>query len=408
MPCYRKERLIIHYEEQSMSYLGYSIEELVSKGGLFTAREISNQPVLWEETFLKIVTEKERLLVFLEKFRKEENPYIVLTGAGTSAFIGEVLAGPFRKKWGLPCNAIATTDIVTHPENCFFKTRPTLLISFARSGDSPESLQAVRLARKHCNRLYELNITCNAEGGLAKNTVGETSCLFLLPVMANDQSLAMTGSFSSMLLTGLVMMNIQEVDKLSPVVSRVCSMGQTILDKWLTGLKRIAGMDYNRMVFLGSGPLFGAAHESHLKVQELSDGQVICKYDSYLGFRHGPKAVVNNSTLVVYLLSNNHYGRLYELDLIRSVLATAAGEKNVAIGPRYDEQEFCFDLAITFPDWIEEIPEEFLAVPYILPAQIIGFYKSMGLGLSPDCPSKNGSISRVVQGVKVYPANKEN
>lgn len=391
-----------------MSYLNYCIEALLSEGGFHTAREISNQPALWEETFVKLLGEKERLLIFLEKFRKEENPCIVLTGAGTSAFIGEVLAGPFRKKWGIPCSAVATTDIVTHPENCFFKIRPTLLISFARSGDSPESLQTVLLARKHCNRLYELNITCNAEGGLAKNTVGENSCLFLLPVMANDQSLAMTGSFSSMLLAGLVMMNIQEVEKLSPIVSRVCSMGHTILNEWLTGLKRIAGMDYNRMVFLGSGPLSGVAHESHLKVQELSDGQVICKYDSYLGFRHGPKAVVNNSTVVVYLLSNNHYVRLYELDLIRSVVATAAGEKSVAIGYGYDEQEFRFDLAINFPDWIKEIPEEFLAVPYILPAQIIGFYKSLELGLSPDCPSKTGAISRVVQGVKVYPGNKEN
>jgi tagatose-6-phosphate ketose/aldose isomerase len=385
-----------------MEYLNINYENLKLKGGLNTATEIACQPELWKKTFKRVIEEKDGIDNFISKALKDEYPYIILTGAGTSAFIGEALAGTFQKKFGAVCRAVGTTDIITHPENYFIKSKTTLLVSFARSGDSPESVRTAVLARQYCDDIYELNITCNKDGALAKRITEKNSYVFLLPEETNDKSLAMTSSFSSMLLAGLLIAGIKEIDRMDHVVSRICDLGNHILNEYLTGLKNIAEKDFKRMVFLGSGPLFGVAHESHLKVQELSNGEIICKYDSFLGFRHGPKAVVNDATVVVYLLSNNSYANLYELDLIRSVNATGAGEKSVVIGNQYDEKEFRFDLAIRFPGNTDDIPEDFLSVFYVLPAQIIGFYKSLNLGLSPDSPSKSGSISRVVQGVKIY------
>jgi tagatose-6-phosphate ketose/aldose isomerase len=385
-----------------MEYLNMQMEDLVEKGALNTAREIANQPNVWEQTYKRFLEEKESIMQFVQKVWKNDFPYIVLTGAGTSAFIGEALAGPFQKKWRGVTRAVSTTDIITHPENYFVKSRPTLLISFARSGDSPESVAVIEIAKEYCEHLYELNITCNKDGELAKKTLGANSYTFLLPEETNDQSLAMTSSFTSMLLAGLFILNISEMEKMENIIPRVCELGNYILKEYLPGLKKLAETEFERMVFLGSGPLFGIAHESHLKVQELSNGKIICKFDSFLGFRHGPKAVVNDATVIVYLLSNNSYANLYELDLVRSVNTTAAGERSVAIGNDYDENEFQFDLAIQFPGGTHHIPEEFLTVFYILPAQIIGFYKSLSIGLSPDSPSKNGAISRVVQGVKIY------
>ncbi len=385
-----------------MSYLKLKQEELEEKGALHTAREIENQPDLWWKTYLSFLDQKKEIQKFLGKVWENEFPYIIFTGAGSSAFVGEALAGPFQKRWKGVSRAIATTDIITHPENYFIKSRPTLLVSFARSGDSPESLDAVLLAREYCDELHEFNITCNKDGKLAMRSKETNTYVFLLPEESNDQSLAMTSSFSSMLLAGLLLLNINEAEQIKPVVKRVCELGKYILNYHVPRLKAIAEMEFKRMVFLGSGPLFGIAHESHLKVQELSNGEIVCKFDSFLGFRHGPKAVVNDATIVVYLLSNNNYSLLYERDLVRSVNATAAGEKSIAIGNGYDENEFKFDLPVRFPDTMDDIPEEFLPVFYVLPAQIIGFFKSLNLGLSPDSPSKNGAISRVVQGVKIY------
>jgi tagatose-6-phosphate ketose/aldose isomerase len=351
---------------------------------------------------LKLLEEKDQVLKFFGKVWENECPYVILAGAGTSAFIGEVLVGVFQKTWGVSCRAIATTDIITHPKNYLIKDRPTLLISFARSGDSPESVATVELAKEHCDNLYVLNITCNKDGELAKKTGDRNSYVFLLPDDANDLSLAMTSSFSSMLLAGLLMLNIEKIEQLRPIIKKIADFGNYILKEHLPGLKKIAEINCERMVFLGSGPLFGVAHESHLKVQEMSNGKIICKFDSFLGFRHGPKVVVNNSTIVVYLFSNNDYSRLYELDLVKSVNTTAAGNKSVAIGCGNDTKEYEFDLSIHFPDEANDIPEDFLSIFYILPAQIIGFYKSLSLGLDPDSPSKSSSITRVVQGVNIY------
>ncbi|MCK5538527.1 MAG: SIS domain-containing protein [Bacteroidales bacterium] len=389
-----------------MKYLNYPIENLKSCGAYHTAKEICSQPDLWGKTYNKLLVEKDQVLSFLKKFWQNECPNVILTGAGTSAFIGEALAGKFQKDWGVSCRAIGTTDIVTHPKNYFIKTRPTLLISFARSGDSPESVAAVEVAKENCDNLYQLNITCNEDGALAKNTGNKNSCVFLLPEETNDRSLAMTSSFSSMLLAGLLIANIKEIEQMEPLIHKIRDYGIFILEEYLLSLKEIGELNYERMVFLGSGGLFGVAHESHLKVQEMSDGKVICAYDSFLGFRHGPKAIVNDSTVIVYLFSNNPNSNRYELDLARSVNTTAAGEKSVAIGNGYDEEEFNFDFSIQFPKEIVDIPEDFLSVFYVLPAQIIAFYKSLSLKLSPDSPSVNGSISRVVEGVKIYGSDK--
>ena len=385
-----------------MEYLKCDESHLESSGGFYTAKEISRQPELWMETYYKLLNEKEKIKRFLKKVLEKDCSNVILTGAGTSAFIGEALEGPFQKKWGVTTRAIATTDLITHPENYFLRSRPTLLISFARSGDSPESLATVELANKYCDELYKLNITCNKEGELAKRTGTENSYVFFLPEETNDRSLAMTSSFTSMLLVGLLILDIQEIDNMLPVVSKLRDCGNFILKECTDSLRNLAETNFQRMVFLGSGPLSGAAHESHLKVQELSDGNLICAFDSFLGFRHGPRAVLNKATVIVYLLSNNVHAKKYELDLIRSVNETSKGHKSIAIGNGFDPKEFHFDLSIIFPDGISDLPEEFLPVIYILPAQIIGFFKSMSLGLSPDSPSDSGSITRVVQGVTIY------
>ena len=388
-----------------MNYLKCETKFLTSRGGFFTAKEIQSQPGLWRETYSKLVREKAAILSFIDKVLEKECPYVILTGAGTSAFIGEALLGPYQKKWGVNTRAIATTDIITHPEDYFMRHRPTLLISFARSGDSPESLATVELADKYCDDIYKLNITCNKDGELAQRSTGKNSYVFLLPEETNDKSLAMTSSFTSMLLAGLLILNIRKIESMLPIVERLQACGNYILEHYLDALKKLAEADFKKVVFLGSGPIFGAAHESHLKVQELSDGNVVCIYDSFLGFRHGPRAVVKNDTVVVYLLSNNPHVRKYEADLIRSINETSAHVRSVAVGNNFDPKDFSIDQSIEFPNGIDDIPEEFLPVFYILPAQIIGFFKSMSLGLSPDSPSNSGSITRVVQGVKIYPGN---
>jgi len=366
-----------------------------------TEKEIWGQPRLWQKVYEQALQEKEYLLLFIKNALSNENLNIVLTGAGTSAFIGLSLIGTYKRNLKKQTTAVATTDLVTHPLDFLNLDVPVLLISFARSGNSPESIAAVQMADQICSNISHLIITCDPEGALAKYVTNSSKFVFILPIEANDKSLAMTGSYSGMLLAGLLIARINEIDTLKMQVQTLQKYGLKLLDK-ATEFRQIAEKDFERAVFLGSGPLFGTATESHLKVQELTDGKVICKNDTFLGFRHGPKVVIDQKTLVFLLLSNQEYVQDYELDLLNEL---RAGQKPLFISGLSETASLKADLDDFFilSETGIQLDEEFLAVCYVLPAQMIGFFKSLHLGLDPDSPSASGAISRVVKGVVIYP-----
>jgi tagatose-6-phosphate ketose/aldose isomerase len=367
--------------------------------------EINGQPHLWKATFDLIVANKTQISDFLRDILKIKNLQIILTGAGSSAFIGEILQQSFFKNTGLPTKAIPTTDLVTHPEGYFQKSTPTLLVSFARSGDSPESIATYELAEKLHDTIYHLIITCNPEGGLAKAAYNKKdSFIFSLPDKANDLALAMTGSFTSMVLAGLLISDIENIRENEKIIDRMVQFGESVLKNYITRLSEIAELNFKRVVFLGSGPLKGAAKESHLKVLELTDGQIICQYDSFLGFRHGPRAVIDESTLLIYLFSRDPYVYNYEVDLVKSINSNEHFLFSIGVGQCLTEfEDLGLDLTIDLGSDENKIADDFFTICSVIPAQVLGFYKSMSLGLNPDSPSQNGGINRVVQGVNIYP-----
>lgn len=382
-----------------MHYLGFDETELELSGGINTAKEISGQPDLWRDIAKEISNIHPGIKAYLETCLDKVDS-IILTGAGTSAYVGISLEGLYYRKFKKRTIAVPTTSIVTHPEDYFSADSPVLLISFARSGNSPESIATVELADKVCNKCYHLIITCDENGALAKYNSRHSKYLFVLPPESNDKSLAMTGSYSGMLLTGILLAWINNIDSILPQVETICSYGEKIVDEYSSALLKIAKKPFERAVFLGSGPYLGTATESHLKLQELTDGTVMCTRESFLGLRHGPKAVVHNDTLVVYIFSKNSYTLSYEKDLALAVAKEHNPVAQIAISEKNIDLKF--DLMMCFSDQDTELSEELLSVCYVLPGQILGFYKSLALDLKPDNPSVSNVISRVVEGVKIY------
>jgi tagatose-6-phosphate ketose/aldose isomerase len=374
----------------------------------YTRSEIFSQPDLWLNVYNKYCNVKDKLSLFLEKLSNDKNIRIILTGAGSSAFIGEALAGAYSSRFANPVLAAATTDLITHPELYFNKNNTYLLISFARSGDSPESSQAIVLAETLAQSVSHLIITCNEQSELLETAASRDKFVFLLPPEANDKGLAMTASFTSMLLAGLLISRFRCPDKeLKEQLLILQRYSRKILKEYSRVIQKAASFDFNRAVFLGSGMLKGIARESHLKLQELTDGNVICKYDSFMGFRHGPKAVLNEDTLIVYLFSNNSYAGLYEKDLVSAI--TESWKSLLSIGIMEDDiPDIDVDLKIILSEDGEHIHEDFLTVISVVPAQLLGLFKSINLGLNPDSPSESGKIHRVVQGVNIYPYFNEN
>ncbi len=386
-------------------FLEISQGELKKIGGLETAREIAQQPALWRKTWKMISERQSELKTFLDKAYSIDNIEVILTGAGTSAFIGNILHGYFQKNTKKCTTSIATTDLLTHPEP-YFQGKAILLISFARSGNSPESLATVNLANYFCNRVFHLIITCNPDGQLALAKQDHSTLLFLLPAEAEDLSVAMTGSFTSMLLAGLLISRIQELETLEGQLQRLIQYGDNFIKKYTSRLRNVAALEFDRAVFLGSGPLQGAAKESDLKLQEFTGGKVICKHDSFLGFRHGPKVIITPSTLLVYLFSNDEYVHHYETDLVNAINNGDHGRYQIGISESA-VNEAGLDLNLYFAVDKGKIEEEFLSVCSVLPAQLIGFFKAIQLGLKPDNTAENGTITRVVEGVIIYQKAKQ-
>ncbi len=382
-----------------MKVLGFEENELKKIGGIHTAREIQQQPDVWRKIYHQINERAQDIKEFIDVALNEVDD-IVLSGAGTSAFVGDCLVSEFNKNFGYRTKAIPTTDIVTHPQNYFRRDRKVLLVSFARSGNSPESCATVDLAEQFAEKAYHLIITCNPEGSLVKSEK-QHQYNIVLPEETNDVGLAMTSSFSGMLLAGLLISRITNINNEKKNVDVVIKYAQNILNNYVADIRKIANLDFNRAVFLGSGPLFGTSIESHLKLQELTDGAVFCKNESFLAFRHGPKAVIDEKTIVVFIMSNDSHSVKYEKDLIKTIKDEGVAKALVGISEG-SISDLGLDLEITLSNENRIVDEPYLTLSHIIPSQILGVLKSISLGLKPDNPSVSGTISRVVQGVTIY------
>lgn len=389
--------------------LGYDNEYLKKIGGYTTAKEIGNQPRLWMET-LEIVRDKKSCIEgFLSKAFNHEDLRIIFTGAGSSAFVGQSVIPFLDKKLKYKVEDIATTDIVSHPDHFLDSEIPTIIISCARSGNSPESVAAIKLAKDIVDNLYHIVLTCNPDGELAKMAKEDDNDMtILMPEDSNDQGFAMTGSFTSMVLASILLFSLDEIDGLTPQVERVADAGERILNEAPKALIDIAKLDYDRTVYLGAACLYGLARESALKLLELSAGKVATSYDSCLGFRHGPKSIMNEKTLLIVYLASDSYAREYELDLLREIHEQNSETKVIVISDYSDDKlrdvsDYCFCINSEEEYYSDDC---MLLFDYILYAQIIALQKSIELGISPDNPCPDGSVNRVVKGVIIHPHNK--
>jgi tagatose-6-phosphate ketose/aldose isomerase len=370
---------------------------LESLGARSTVREILGQPELWTATLARIEAERPVLLPFLQDALAAPDRCVVLTGAGSSAFVGELLQGPLTRRLGRSVRAVPTTCLVTHPREHLLRDAPTLLVSFARSGNSPESMAAIDRADATVADVRHLIITCDPEGLLARHPTRSPRAVFLLPPQANDEGLAMTGSFTSMALAGRLAFELGDLAPSTPRVRALAEAGRRLLDQGDV-FRRAGSLDFRRAVFLGSGPLRGAARECHLKLQELTAGAVSCTFDSFLGFRHGPRAVVDPRTLLVFLFSGSSAVAPYEVDLLTQINDGERGMFRLGVGGRARPPDV--DAALALGDGISDDER---AICSVLVAQVLGVYRSLDLRLRPDAPSPSGAISRVVKGVTIHP-----
>lgn len=383
--------------------LNYTKEDLLKLGAEITTREIYQQPDVWEDAFQTYTEKREEIAAFLQGIA-EKHDYIkvILTGAGTSAYVGDTLVPYFKevydeRKWNF--NAIATTDIVANPQIYLKKDVATVLVSFARSGNSPESVGTVDLAKSLVDDLYQVTITCASEGELALQAQGDDRNLLLLqPATSNDAGFAMTSSFTSMMLTALLVFDPTEFAVKAERFEVLVRLARKVLDN-VADVKELVDLDFNRVIYLGAGPFFGLSHEAQLKILELTAGQVATMYESPVGFRHGPKSLINDQTIVLIFGSTRAYTHQYDLDLVREVAGDKIARRVVLLSDQAFDLENVKEVVLGCGGVLTDIYRVF---PYIVYGQLFALLTSLKVKNKPDTPSPTGTVNRVVQGVIIH------
>lgn len=388
--------------------LNKSLEELSVLGAGITASEIKQQPEMWLET-LKIFNDRtEEINEFLLKVKEKQfhgKVRIIFAGAGSSQYIGDTLV-PYLNRSGdgrhFSFESIGTTDIVAVPEDYLLKEQTTILVSFGRSGNSPESLAAVELADKRINNIYHIAITCAKDGMLAKAMEGRANSLLLFtPKETNDKGFAMTSSFTCMLILALLIFDETDIARKSEYLEAAVSMGREVLGRE-EEIESFLDKDYERIVYLGSGSLAGLTREAQLKVLELTAGKLATVFDSSMGFRHGPKSFINEKTLLFMFVSSNPGVRRYDLDALEEVKSDKIAAGVMAIIQNIPNVPGFSGTGLTYGE-CGALPEAYLALPDVMAAQIVALLSSIKIGNTPDTPSPTGTVNRVVKGVTIYP-----
>lgn len=375
----------------------YQSEWLQQHQAQHTAAEIWQQADLWDQLAGQLAASQQQWQGFLAPILAQSNLRIILSGAGSSAFVGRALAPWLREKTGCDVMAWGTTDIVAAPTQYFAAGRPTLLVSFARSGDSPESVSAVQLADQLLPGCHHLLVACNPDSQLARYAHhNPRALLMVMPEGSHDKSFAMTSSFSCMLLATALMLAGDKMPDWPQALQQMTRRCRQLRQRLAPLVKEIAQGDFTRYMVLGCGPLAGIAEEAALKMLELTAGQVVTRFDTPLGLRHGPKFMIDQQTLVVMMFSPDAYSHQYDRDLWQELQENGRASRLVGL----TRESFSLSATLALYDDDETL---WMMFPYLLFLQMLAFERSLHHQLSPDNPSTSGEVNRVVKGVNIYP-----
>ena len=378
--------------------LSQSREEQERNGYFHTLREILQQPSTWLDTAERMLGKAAELSPLVEGIRS-----LALTGSGSSEYAGVCVRLVLQNALGVATQTVGGGALLTHGVRAIPPERPGLMISLARSGDSPESVGAVSLMLDTAPRMRHLVITCNQQGRLATTYRDDPRVqVVALDERTNDRSLVMTSSFTNIVLAARALGMLQFPDRYRALCRDLSERAGRLLGTSFPILSRVAATDFNRVLFLGSGSRFGAARESALKMLEMTAGRVIAISETYLGLRHGPMSLIHSDTLVVCFLSSDPQIRAYESDLIRELSRKQLGLGKLIFGERIPK-----DLAGAADVVVEcaggaSLSDEDWPVLDVIVGQVLAFFRCRKEGFQPDSPSSDGVIQRVVQGFALH------
>ncbi len=394
-------RDISERQPEAARLLSATEEEQGRRGYFHTLREIFQQPSSWLHTAEQMSLLASDLRPCLAGIRN-----LVLTGSGSSEYAGHCVRLALQNQLEVNTLAVGGGVLLTHGAKALPLERPGLVISLARSGDSPESVGALALLLELDPELRHLVLTCNANGKLATSFSGDSQVqVIALDDGTNDRSLVMTSSFTNLVVAAQFLGFVQSPDLYQSRCRKLSRIAGELLRHHFGTLSQIATLNFQRAVFLGTGARLGGARESALKMLEMTAGKVSAMSETYLGLRHGPMSYVHTDTLIVCFLSSDPTVRAYECDLMRELDQKNLGLLKLVVGEEVPADVVRdHDVVIDCPG-LAEAGDDSAPVIDVMVGQLLGFFRCMHEGLRPDSPSESGVINRVVQSFTLHPAD---
>lgn len=371
--------------------------EKQERGLLYTPAEIAQQPETWRTTHRRFDEVRPELKSFLKQAHTERWG-IYLVGAGTSDYIGHSIANLLRRRWGCDVSAIASTDLLTNRDDLVIADRDYLWISFSRSGDSPEGVAVLEQALASSPRVRHLIVSCNRSGRMVELAQQRDDCFaMLLDDVVNDRSLAMTSSFTNMVVFGQELAHLWDNEPFEATLDTMITAANYVLNEGAELAHSLARQGYRRACFVGAGALSAAARESALKILELTSGDLQTMHETTLGLRHGPMSSLNMETLFTGFISSEDRRRRYDLDLLNEIRAKQVVRTIVAVGRTDAASDYSLHCKA-----FDDLDDAYRPAVDVIFGQLLGLFSSIELGLKPDSPSPNGLISRVVEQFAIY------
>lgn len=294
----------------------------------------------------------------------DEYDQFLFTGCGSTYYLSLAAAALYQELTGRPAKAVPGGELLLNPD-ISLTDRKTLLVAISRSGTTTETVKAVE------------KFTAEKRGNVVaiSNYDEELSRLADVNIVIDkgqEESVAQTRSFASMYVAATAFCaKMAGENELITAMKKLPGVGNLLINKYEAYAKSIGeNLNFDRFYFLGSGVRYGLACELNLKMKEMT--LTHSEPFHFLEFRHGPMSMINQTAVVVGLLSDAN--RTHEAKVLSEM--KMLGGTIVSLG------ESDADVQLE-----SGIPESVRSVLYLPVLQLMAFHRSLAKGLNPDRPT---------------------
>jgi len=343
----------------------------------YTYKEIMAQIESWEKAYSDIVDGK--IGLDLNIFSDEYNE-IIFFGCGSSYNLA-MSASFFTKSLQneRSCLALPSSELLVNTDTYISKDRRYLIVGFSRSGETTESINAVKQLQGRKN-ITSLTFSCKEESTIASFSDNHFICRDTV-----EKSIVMTKSFSTMLFAYCLMLtkSLDKKEMLNEFKYLIDYLNENISNLFGDIESYLAKNNFGSYFVLGSGFNYGLAVEADLKMKEMSQTP---SYSYHLyEFNHGPKSLLDKDSLCLILTLGKNLFKNEEI--IKEILNLSS--KVIVIGSR--DVEIADNKKINYllynSDFKFDIIKSFINIPVF---QILAYIKTMKENLDPDKPKNLG------------------